>query len=843
MDKKLVIDNKKYLSSIYAGKISGYTNDYIARLARQRKILGKKIGKTWYIEECSLQDFIKGNKIQKRNFTKNYLIKRVSDLKSAERDRKVSEVFEAFKSKTSEVLKTELFKKSFAFTVAVTFVFGGYFASNTDIAKVGLRKISQIVATSLDAVSKFDPAKFSATSIFAIKSAGEDVALNVHKGMNKTKPLALQISKNTYLLARGDNDAWKDLKNNLASAINNSLASINSGIRNTATRSLASVMNIFTSYNDLQNIRANVFASIVGNIKSTIKDEALYVNRTINSVLCGKFSELGVCGNNLEDIVLVKMDGDKTAEEKENIVKKDTQEKAIVVNETLKTIINQPVIERIVQTERVLTVSGVTPEQLNEAIQQSQNKLYSDMYSLTSTNAGNIINNYQVIGQTNKIDKLGSVTISNSTIQSSSFSGTSGSFSGLLTASGGLTASSGNISGALTVSGNLTVDTSTLYVDSTNNRVGIGTTSPYATLSVAGNGVFDGALTFSSFIATSTTATSTIAGQLGVTFTPVIPHSFGAWVVDVSGAEPTNASLYINPSSAGVDTNLFALAVNGNAKFLIDAEGDVFARSVTAVGGTTLSTTTAATFTVEGNTTLGDATTTDITYFNSRIGSSLIPTADNILDIGSPSPQLMWRTGYFGTSIGIGTTSPYRTLSVAGSGVFTGGDALMSTLTATSTATAANFVASSASATSTFAGGITIAGQCVTADTKLRRRRRRRKDETDEDIENSEATSWDEKYVYEEVKIVNIKEDDEIQSFDKKTGKLVWSRVNKLMYMGVKQTYTLKTSSGRTICTTANHPYLTENGWTKVSDLKEGMSVAAPNKKTEAKKTESRRIY
>lgn len=119
-------------------------------------------------------------------------------------------------------------------------------------------------------------------------------------------------------------------KNNLASAINNSLASINSGIRNTATRSLASVMNIFTSYNDLQNIRANVFASIVGNIKSTIKDEALYVNRTINSVLCGKFSELGVCGNNLEDIVLVKMDGDKTAEEKENIVKKTLKRKLLL---------------------------------------------------------------------------------------------------------------------------------------------------------------------------------------------------------------------------------------------------------------------------------------------------------------------------------------------------------------------------------------------------------------------------------------------------------------------------------------------------------------------------------
>src|SRR6056300_1320211 len=35
-----------------------------------------------------------------------------------------------------------------------------------------------------------------------------------------------------------------------------------------------------------------------------------------------------------------------------------------------------------------------------------------------------------------------------------------------------------NITGTATVSGDLTVDTDTLYVDSANNRVGIGTTSP-----------------------------------------------------------------------------------------------------------------------------------------------------------------------------------------------------------------------------------------------------------------------------------------------------------------------------------------------------------------------------
>jgi hypothetical protein len=43
-----------------------------------------------------------------------------------------------------------------------------------------------------------------------------------------------------------------------------------------------------------------------------------------------------------------------------------------------------------------------------------------------------------------------------------------------------------NISGSATLSGNLTVDTNTLKVDATNNRVGIGTASPEAQLDVSG---------------------------------------------------------------------------------------------------------------------------------------------------------------------------------------------------------------------------------------------------------------------------------------------------------------------------------------------------------------------
>ena len=47
-----------------------------------------------------------------------------------------------------------------------------------------------------------------------------------------------------------------------------------------------------------------------------------------------------------------------------------------------------------------------------------------------------------------------------------------------------------DVTGAITGTGNLTIDTNTLHVDSSNNRVGIGTTSPTATLHVSGNTQF-----------------------------------------------------------------------------------------------------------------------------------------------------------------------------------------------------------------------------------------------------------------------------------------------------------------------------------------------------------------
>jgi len=90
-----------------------------------------------------------------------------------------------------------------------------------------------------------------------------------------------------------------------------------------------------------------------------------------------------------------------------------------------------------------------------------------------------------------------------------------------------------------------------------------------------------------------------------------------------------------------------------------------------------------------------------------------------------------------------------------------------------------------------------VEGQCVTGDTLLRRRRRR-KGKNGEWIED-----------WENIRIDEIQEGDEIQTLDEETGKLVTSKVKALMDMGRKAIIKLTTASGKTIRTTANHPYLT----------------------------------
>ena len=54
-----------YLSAKEAGRLSGYTSDYVARLARQGKISATRVGTQWFVQPESLDKFLKSAELAK----------------------------------------------------------------------------------------------------------------------------------------------------------------------------------------------------------------------------------------------------------------------------------------------------------------------------------------------------------------------------------------------------------------------------------------------------------------------------------------------------------------------------------------------------------------------------------------------------------------------------------------------------------------------------------------------------------------------------------------------------------------------------------------------------------
>ncbi|HUY62270.1 MAG TPA: hypothetical protein VMV50_00535 [Candidatus Paceibacterota bacterium] len=53
---ELVIDDKKYVSSKRAAKMTGYAKDYIGQLCREGRVPARLVGRSWYVLESAIQD-------------------------------------------------------------------------------------------------------------------------------------------------------------------------------------------------------------------------------------------------------------------------------------------------------------------------------------------------------------------------------------------------------------------------------------------------------------------------------------------------------------------------------------------------------------------------------------------------------------------------------------------------------------------------------------------------------------------------------------------------------------------------------------------------------------------
>ncbi|PJA94496.1 hypothetical protein CO131_01120 [Candidatus Kaiserbacteria bacterium CG_4_9_14_3_um_filter_50_16] len=53
---EILIEEKKYISSKRAAKITGYAKDYIGQLCREGRVPARLVGRSWYVLETAIQD-------------------------------------------------------------------------------------------------------------------------------------------------------------------------------------------------------------------------------------------------------------------------------------------------------------------------------------------------------------------------------------------------------------------------------------------------------------------------------------------------------------------------------------------------------------------------------------------------------------------------------------------------------------------------------------------------------------------------------------------------------------------------------------------------------------------
>lgn len=95
---EIIIDEKKYVSSKRAAKMTGYAKDYIGQLCREGRVPARLVGRSWYVLESAIQDHRFGAQKPEEETKK--------DLKEEEVHLKLQSTWESprYEASTAEIL-------------------------------------------------------------------------------------------------------------------------------------------------------------------------------------------------------------------------------------------------------------------------------------------------------------------------------------------------------------------------------------------------------------------------------------------------------------------------------------------------------------------------------------------------------------------------------------------------------------------------------------------------------------------------------------------------------------------------------------------------------------------
>ncbi|KKU78013.1 MAG: Serine-rich adhesin, platelet-type, partial [Parcubacteria group bacterium GW2011_GWA2_47_64] len=750
MASELIFDNKKFLPSSAASKASGYSSDYIGQLCRSGKLVCRRVGRGWFVEEESLLSYktldlnhspSKARRLNSspkgveegRSETRVEVVTKAvaepivtiptisstSDSEihplpafgtsvqavSASTQREVEEStvakgteesvhatedasagpaaipFESIASRIREnfiggggrlfrhLFSLEFTQRAVALTISVALVFGPYFAKDTPT----LRKIEKLAAE--------HSAEIAALVAEEIRGLGDITFADIKNARqalpSKITSLALRGQTLSEVAFRASGLAVMDIRYVAEEDANLFAGAVLRGAKDTARSTHGFLASISKSAMDRMSAFTAQLASRSENISlgaATLflnTKDALASLNPIDSLARGVYRSVNRGVFALRDPIRRFLGiEDENGGAANTIVNLSTSTAKFVytppsskAEPSYKYIYPAPAT-----TERVIERQiGISQAEIEQKLSSLRARLAADIASLRSTTAGvqkgvesnaTYINNvYNTVAGTNNLDRVEDLTLLNPKISFGTMTSTAVSLiSGTFTALSGdsLTAKSingttGAFTGNLTVGGNTTIS---------GDLVVSGTFSP-ATISASTS------IAAPYFTATSTTATSTFAGGLAVQ-------------TDKFVVESGSGNVGLGTTSPQARLALSGYASSANPLLLISTStpsATSTALIVTASGNLGLSTSSPT-----SRLAIEASTPTAAFLLNQTGTGNLVTLEDNGTAVF---------TVIDGGNVGIGTSSPFTKLSVAGDAYFDG-TLTVSNITATGTATFAN---------------------------------------------------------------------------------------------------------------------------------------------------------
>ena len=421
MSDEIFFDGKRYISAHDAASSSNLTRDYIARLCRDGRLAGRRIGKNWYVEHASLTTFLVTQEFAKS--TRNESLTR-------ERTR------EYHGDAESQFIKKTPSPGTPAVPVAVqAAVFpAAPYVSRVISSRAGEIKNKLAAAVAAQTGDGVGQAKYLFSAPGGLAHAALSTAhvpayalSPITEFFHKVTALALAAMLTFGTYAAVDSAYARFASNSVQENVN---AALDSYQRATVGGLGAVAYRAQTHVAAAAEDPGGTFASLVSFIPRATADFARLLNTKIN----GAFYAVAFPGSLTEKSVVaiqVTPYQPTASPTSANVAKSDIRVEPNTIRPVVSnlsgptTVINNPVIERVVETTRLVSVGGISKEALDKTIEELDARLSARLSSLSAANSTQITNIYQAAASAGRVEHLKDLDLETPTITGGSITGTS----------------------------------------------------------------------------------------------------------------------------------------------------------------------------------------------------------------------------------------------------------------------------------------------------------------------------------------------------------------------------------------------------------------------------------